>query len=236
MRTIEVVAAVIFDAEGRIFATQRGYGEWKDWWEFPGGKIETGETPQQALQREIHEELEAEIEVGELMKIIDYDYPDFHLTMSCFRCRLAGAVTLKEHEAARWLAPNELQAVQWLPADEEFISELKVMTTKEQLIVPEGKEAAQDPIRIVFEELESQSAAYDDDKQIGECQYNVDRTGKWVIVHTGVRPEYNGRGIAKRLVECVIAAARERGTKIIPVCSYAQRILGSTDEYKDVLA
>ena len=101
------------------------------------------------------------------------------------------------------------------------------MTTKEQI--------EQDPIRIVFEEAEKQAAAYDGDKPIGECQYNVDRTGKWVIVHTGVRPEYNGRGIAKRLVECIIAAARERGIKILPVCSYAQRMISGKDEYKDVL-
>ena len=124
MRTIEVVAAVIFDERGRIFATQRGYGEWKDWWEFPGGKIETGETPRQALKREIREELEAEIEVGGLMKTIDYDYPNFHLTMHCFKCRLMGGVTLKEHEAAKWLTPSELNSVNWLPADEDFVKEL----------------------------------------------------------------------------------------------------------------
>ena len=124
-RKIEVVAAVITDAQGRIFATQRGYGEWKDWWEFPGGKIEAGETPQQALRREIREELDAEIEVGELLRTIDYDYPAFHLTMHCFRCRLAnGHLTLLEHEAAKWLAPNELASVQWLPADEGIIAEL----------------------------------------------------------------------------------------------------------------
>ena len=93
----------------------------------------------------------------------------------------------------------------------------------------------QDPIRIVFEEAEQQAAAYDGDKMIGECQYTVDRTGKWVIVHTGVRTEYNGRGIAKRLVECVIEAAREHGVKIIPVCSYAQRMMSGKDEYKDVI-
>ena len=88
MKTIEVVAAIICDDAGRVFATQRGYGEWKDWWEFPGGKIEAGETPQQALRREIREELAAEIEVGELLRTIDYDYPAFHLTMHCFMCRL----------------------------------------------------------------------------------------------------------------------------------------------------
>ena len=124
-RTIEVVAAVIFDEQGRIFATQRGYGEWKDWWEFPGGKIEACETPRQALKREIREELEAEIEVGELMKTIDYDYPQFHLTMHCFKCRLMGGLTLKEHEAAKWLTPSELASVNWLPADEDFIKELE---------------------------------------------------------------------------------------------------------------
>jgi len=129
-KTVNVVAAVIFDDAGRIFATQRGYGEWKDWWEFPGGKIEAGESPEEALRREIREELDAEIEVGERMKTIDYDYPNFHLTMHCFRCRLAGEVTLKEHEAAKWLKPEDLQHVKWLPADEEFIEELIIRKTE----------------------------------------------------------------------------------------------------------
>ena len=127
-KTIEVVAAVLFDNQGRIFATQRGYGEWKDWWEFPGGKIEPGETPQQALCREIREELDTEIEVGELLRTIDYDYPAFHLTMHCFKCRLAnGHLTLLEHEAAKWLTPADLQSVRWLPADEEIIQDLSNM-------------------------------------------------------------------------------------------------------------
>jgi len=122
MKTIEVVAAIISDEQGRIFATQRGYGEWKDWWEFPGGKMEAGETPQQALHREIHEELDAEIEIGPLLRTIDYDSPDFHLTMHCFRCTLATErLTLLEHEAAKWLAPSELHSVRWLPADEQII-------------------------------------------------------------------------------------------------------------------
>ena len=126
MKSIEVVAAVIFDEQGRIFATQRGYGEWKDWWEFPGGKMEAGETPQEALCREIHEELDAEIEVGELLRTIDYDYPAFHLTMHCFKCRLAEShVILLEHEAAKWLKAKDLDSVKWLPADEEIINELK---------------------------------------------------------------------------------------------------------------
>ena len=127
MKSISVVAAIIFDEQGRIFATQRGYGEWKDWWEFPGGKIEPDETPQQALQREIHEELDTSIEVGELLRTIDYDYPNFHLTLHCFKCKLTDShITLLEHEASRWLKPNELQSVKWLPADEEIIEELCV--------------------------------------------------------------------------------------------------------------
>ena len=127
MKSISVVAAIIFDEQGRIFATQRGYGEWKDWWEFPGGKIEPDETPQQALQREIHEELDTSIEVGELLRTINYDYPNFHLTLHCFKCKLIdGHITLLEHEASRWLKPNELQSVKWLPADEEIIEELCV--------------------------------------------------------------------------------------------------------------
>jgi len=128
MKSISVVAAIIFDEHGRIFATQRGYGEWKDWWEFPGGKIESGETLQQALHREIREELDTNIEVGELLRTINYDYPNFHLTLHCFKCKLADShITLLEHEASRWIKPNELQSVNWLPADEEIIEELKCL-------------------------------------------------------------------------------------------------------------
>ena len=125
MRTIEVVAAVI-QRDNRIFATQRGYGEWKDWWEFPGGKIEDGETPQEALQREIKEELDSEIEVGELIASVEYDYPKFHLTMHCFLCQVkTGRLTLLEHEAAKWLRLDELNTVKWLPADEEVVDAIK---------------------------------------------------------------------------------------------------------------
>jgi 8-oxo-dGTP diphosphatase len=124
MKHIEVVAAVIADENGRIFATQRGYGEWKDWWEFPGGKIENGESKEEALRREIREELDAEIVVGELLQIVNYDYPLFHLTLHCFRCTVNGTMTLKEHEAAKWLKQDELKSVRWLPADEEIITEL----------------------------------------------------------------------------------------------------------------
>ncbi len=126
MKTIEVAAAIITHS-GRIFATQRGYGEFKDGWEFPGGKMEPGETPQQALVREIQEELDTEIEVGELVETVEYDYPGFHLTMHCFLCTVrSGALVLKEHEAARWLTREELNDVDWLPADVKAVEKLKL--------------------------------------------------------------------------------------------------------------
>ncbi len=125
MKRIEVVAAVICQG-GRVFATQRGYGEWKDWWEFPGGKMEAGETPEVALKREIREELSAEISVGRLLGTVEHDYPAFHLTMHCYLCSLLSeAVRLNEHEAARWLAKEELDGVRWLPADLQLIEQLK---------------------------------------------------------------------------------------------------------------
>lgn len=126
MKQIEVVAAIIHDDKGRIFATQRGYGDYKDGWEFPGGKMEPGETPEEALKREIREELETKIVVERLVQTVEYDYPQFHLKMHCFWCRIeSGSLTLKEHEAARWLTKDELDSVQWLPADLEVINELK---------------------------------------------------------------------------------------------------------------
>ena len=121
MKRIEVVAAIIRKGD-RIFATQRGYGPWKDWWEFPGGKMEAGETPEEALVREIREELSTEIAVGKLLHTIEYDYPEFHLTMHCFMCTLSGeAPHLNEHEAARWLTADTLRSVRWLPADEDLL-------------------------------------------------------------------------------------------------------------------
>ena len=125
MKTIEVVAAIII-RDGKIFATQRGYGEWKGWWEFPGGKIEPGECPQEALVREIREELDAEIEVGELMETVEWDYPDFHLKMHCFICSLVSeSVHLNEHEAAAWLTRETLRSVKWLPADEGLVGRIR---------------------------------------------------------------------------------------------------------------
>jgi len=153
MKQVEVVAAIIHDDEGRIFATQRGYGDYKDGWEFPGGKIESGESAEDALKREIWEELETKIVVERLVKTIEYDYPQlasgracshseeskqaslssrsiaaFHLKMHCFWCHVeSGSLTLKEHEAARWLTKEQLDSVDWLPADLEVIGDVKCM-------------------------------------------------------------------------------------------------------------
>lgn len=125
MKTIRVAAAIIIH-ENKIFATQRGYGEFKDGWEFPGGKIEEGETPVQALIREIREELDTEIEVGELFDTVEYDYPAFHLSMDCFLCTVkSGNLVLKEHEAAKWLSRETLNSVDWLPADIELVKKLR---------------------------------------------------------------------------------------------------------------
>ena len=125
VKQIEVVAAII-RREDKIFATQRGYGEWKDWWEFPGGKMEAGESPEEALKREIREELSSEISVDELLCTVEYDYPNFHLTMHCYWCSLlTEALHLNEHEAARWLTKDELESVEWLPADWQVIEILK---------------------------------------------------------------------------------------------------------------
>ena len=127
MKTIRVVAAVIRH-NGKIFATQRGYCEWKDGWEFPGGKIENGETPEAALKREIQEELDTEISVKERIDTIGYDYPNFHLSMDCFWCEIvSGKLELKEHEAARWLTKESFDSVDWLPADQALIEKIRLM-------------------------------------------------------------------------------------------------------------
>jgi 8-oxo-dGTP diphosphatase len=126
MKQIEVVAAIIHDAEGRIFATQRGYGDYKDWWEFPGGKMEQGETPEEALKREIWEELETRIVVERFVATVEWDYPQFHLTMHCYLCHVeSGHLELKEHEAAKWLNKDGLESVNWLPADRMVINNNK---------------------------------------------------------------------------------------------------------------
>lgn len=124
MKTINVVAAVIMK-EGKVFATQRGYGEFKDGWEFPGGKVEAGESPEEALRREIREELEVEVNVGDLIDTIEYDYPAFHLSMKCYACTIAGGSPhLLEHEAALWLTAGQLDSVAWLPADITLIPKI----------------------------------------------------------------------------------------------------------------
>ena len=126
MKTIKVVAAVIKDGD-KIFATQRGYGEFKDGWEFPGGKVEPGETPEAALAREIREELDTEIEVGRKIACVEYDYHAFHLSMDCFWAEvISGNLILKEHEASKWLTKNELDSVDWLPADQGLVEKIKM--------------------------------------------------------------------------------------------------------------
>ena len=126
MKQIQVSAAIIHDNAGRIFATQRGYGDMKGGWEFPGGKIKPGETPEAALQREIREELDTDIAVERLLKIVEWDYPAFHLTMHCNLCHVvSGSLILKEHEAAKWLSANELDSVAWLPADRVVVDLIK---------------------------------------------------------------------------------------------------------------
>jgi 8-oxo-dGTP diphosphatase len=125
MKSIEVVAAIIIDS-GKVFATERGYGEFKDKWEFPGGKMENGESAESALSREIREELDTEISVGRLFCTVEYDYPAFHLTMHCFFCSVKeGKLTLLEHEAARWLGKDQLTSIDWLPADLEVVQKLQ---------------------------------------------------------------------------------------------------------------
>lgn len=122
---IHVAAAIIHDDAGRLLATQRGHGQWKGYWEFPGGKIEPGESPEQALQRELWEELEAHVTIEHLVETVEWDYPDFHLTMHCFRCHLKGDhLRLKEHQAARWLDATQLDSVDWLPADRDLVQRL----------------------------------------------------------------------------------------------------------------
>ena len=124
-RSIKVVAAIIIE-NGSFFATQRGYGAWKDWWEFPGGKIEAGETPEEALVREIKEELDTLISVDEFFMTVEYDYPEFHVSMDCFICSvISGELTLLEHESARWLPLSDPLQVRWLPSDIEVVQKLK---------------------------------------------------------------------------------------------------------------
>ena len=133
MKQIAVVAAIIRKGD-KIFATQRGYGEWKDWWEFPGGKMEAGETPEEALKREIREELSTKVSVDDFLCTVEYDYPKFHLTMHCYLCSLlTEALHLNEHEAAKWLTKDELDSVKWLPADLEVVEKIKQIERIERM-------------------------------------------------------------------------------------------------------
>lgn len=130
MKLVHVVAAVICN-KGRVFATQRGYGEFRDMWEFPGGKVEPGESREDALKREIREELDTEISIDSFLCTAEYDYPSFHICLHCYLCSvISGTLTLKEHEAARWLSPADLDSVSWLPADMEAVGLLRMRGLK----------------------------------------------------------------------------------------------------------
>ena len=181
MKHIEVVAAIISDGRSRIFATQRGYGEWKDYWEFPGGKMEAGETAEEALRREIWEELETRIVVERIVETVEWDYPQFHLTMHCYLCHVeSGHLELKEHEAARWLGSGELESVGWLPADWQLIPKLKTMMKTERIIQMEQRmertTAAGDAMEAA---LEQYKAAQNDlaalDAYLGGPDWRADR-------------------------------------------------------------
>ena len=174
MKNIEVVAAIIHDNNGRIFATQRGYGDFKDGWEFPGGKMESGESPEDALKREILEELETKIVVERLVQTVEWDYPKFHLTMHCFWCHIeSGGLTLKEHEAAKWLNKEQLNSVDWLPADRTIIEQIKAIVLTEELSVCEQEAPFEEPgftmmvaeqpsrdLDIILDELHQAKGAY----------------------------------------------------------------------------
>ena len=179
MKQIEVVAAIIHDTEGRIFVTQRGYGDWKDWWEFPGGKMEEGETAEEALKREILEELSAEIAVDELLCTVEYDYPKFHLTMHCYLCSLlTETLHLNEHEAAKWLPKDKLDSVRWLPADLDVIEMIKnKMEQLERIGRMEGQlEEAMQAVKGVSEALDVYEAAQSAIRAL-EAYYD---SGEWM--------------------------------------------------------
>lgn len=197
MKQITVVAAIIHDADGRLFATQRGYGEWKDYWEFPGGKIEAGETPEEALRREIWEELETRIAVDQLVETVEWDYPQFHLTMHCYLCHVEnGHLELKEHEAARWLMPNELESVIWLPADWQLIPKLKkLMNTKRIMQMEQRLDKALDAVKAMEMALGQYAAVRDDlatlNAYLGSPEWHADRADD----EAGRLPEGLRRGV-----------------------------------------
>ena len=214
MKQIEVVAAIIHDDEGHIFATQRGYGDFKDGWEFPGGKMEPGESPEDALVREILEELETRIVVERLVQTVEWDYPKFHLTMHCFWCSVeSGGLTLKEHEAAKWLNKEQLNSVDWLPADRTIIEQIKTIILTGGLTFNEHEVpfmmVAETPSRDISEEL----ADLHDAKGA-----NFVKLLKQIASHGEFRPMENE--------ECIFSTGGERSEDFPNLLDAARKAVG----------
>ncbi|MCR4718214.1 MAG: GNAT family N-acetyltransferase [Firmicutes bacterium] len=223
MKTIRVVAAVICDdmkTKNRVFATARGYGKFKGLWEFPGGKIEEGETPKQALVREIREELASEILVGDLIDTVEYDYPDFHLSMDCFWAELvSGSLELKEAEAAKWLTGNTLFSVEWLPADLEFVKKIGEEMEKQDFKFERD--------RIFLENDKGETIAYVEFPEFDE--------GKVEVTHTVVSESLRGRGIAGKLIRMMAEKLIKEGRKAELTCSYAIKWFNEHREFEAAL-
>ena len=214
MKQIEVVAAIIHDDEGHIFATRRGYGDFKDGWEFPGGKMEPGESPEDALVREILEELETRIVVERLVQTVEWDYPKFHLTMHCFWCSVeSGGLTLKEHEAAKWLNKEQLNSVDWLPADRTIIEQIKTIILTGGLTFNEHEVpfmmVAETPSRDISEEL----ADLHDAKGA-----NFVKLLKQIASHGEFRPMENE--------ECIFSTGGERSEDFPNLLDAARKAVG----------
>ena len=222
-RTIRVVAAVIRDG-GRIFATQRGYGEFKDRWECPGGKIEPGETPQQALAREIREELDTEIEVGELIETVEYDYPQFHLTMDCFWCTIkSGGLTLLEAEDSRWLAAGELYSVDWLPADRGLVRSIEKVMKEERKGRDECEtktEIRELDVGVLTENIKEmciEAAHFLSPDMVAVIENAAEREGQ--AQPEGAERDAGGEpSLGCRVLDQLVENLRVAGSEMIPIC------------------
>ena len=249
MKTIEVAAAIIRRGE-RIFATQRGNGRWKDWWEFPGGKMESGETPSQALEREIREELDADVRVYKELCTVEWDYPEFHLKMHCFMCLfLSESLHLLEHEAARWLSADELGSVRWLPPDEQIlpqiVRELETDTLEryiEEVIIPKyaafDKAHREDHVRAVIDRALQMGERFDLDRDIllaaAACHdmgLGVDRSIHHLESGRIIRSDESlGKWFSREQIETIAQAAEDhRASSSAPPRSLYGAIVAEAD-------